>query len=152
MMRSSVRLAVVVACVAASAVLAQPQQTGRPQFRSGVDLVHLDVSVLDKDRRPVRGLTAADFSVFEEGRAQTISAFSAVDLPDPEPPATPWMRDVAPDVRRNTTIADRRLIVIVMDDATIPFDQPMIKSAREIGRLAVERLGAERSGVRRLHT
>jgi VWFA-related protein len=124
------------------AVLAQPQQAGRPQFRSGVDLVHLDVSVLDKDRRPVRGLTAADFSVFEVGRPHTIAAFSAVDLPDREPPTTPWMRDVAPDVRSNTTIADHRLIVIVMDDATIPFDLPMIKSAKEIGRLAVERLGA----------
>ena len=28
-----------------------------------------------------------------------------------------------------------------MDDATIPFDLAMIKSAREIGRLVVERLG-----------
>jgi VWFA-related protein len=126
----------------AGAVLAQPQQAERPQFRSGVDLVHLDVSVLDKDRRPVRGLTAADFQIYEEGRPQAISAFSAVDLPDPEPPTTPWKRDVAPDVRSNTTIAERRLVVIVMDDATIPFDLPMIKSAREIGRLAVERLGA----------
>ena len=142
MMRFSARLAVVAACAAASAALAQTQQRERPQFRSGVDLVHLDVSVLDKDRRPVRGLAAADFSILEEGQPQTVTAFSAVDLPDPEPPTTPWMRDVAPDVRSNSAIADRRLIVIVMDDATIPFDLPMIKSAREIGRLAIERLGA----------
>ena len=51
------------------------------------------------------------------------------------------MRDIAPDVKRNSEIADRRLVVIIMDDATIPWDLAMIKSAREIGRLAVERLG-----------
>ena len=39
-----------------------------PTFRTGVDAVQLDVSVLDKDRRPVRGLTAADFTVLEDGK------------------------------------------------------------------------------------
>ena len=45
---------------------AQPAQT--PTFRSGADLVQMDVSVLDKDRMPVSGLTAADFVVREEGK------------------------------------------------------------------------------------
>ena len=112
-----------------------------PQFRSGVDLVHLDVSVLDKDRRPVRGLTPADFTIFEDGRPQSVAAFSAIDLPDPEPPPTRWMREVSSDVRRNTDIVDKRLVSIVMDDALIPFDIAMVKSAREIGRLVIERLG-----------
>jgi hypothetical protein len=31
-----------------------------PTFRTGVDAVQLDVSVLDRQRRPVRGLTASD--------------------------------------------------------------------------------------------
>ena len=106
-----------------------------------MDLVHLDVSVLDRDRRPVKGLTAEDFTVFEQGEPQRVAAFSAVDLPDPPPAPVAWMRDIAPDVKRNSDIADRRLVVIVMDDATIPWDLAMIKSAREIGRLAVERLG-----------
>ena len=39
-----------------------------PTFRTGVDAVQLDVSVLDKDRRPVRGLTAADFTVLENSK------------------------------------------------------------------------------------
>ena len=118
-----------------------PQAPAMPQFRAGVDLVHLDVSVLDRDRRPVKGLTAADFTILEDGKPQQVVAFSSVDLPDPAPPSTPWMRDVAPDVRRNTELAERRLVTIVMDDATMPFDQVMIKSAREIGRLVVEKLG-----------
>jgi len=131
----------VVATTVAAAVAFSPQNQQAPTFRSGVDLVHLDVSVLDRDRRPVKGLTAADFTVFEDGKPQTVTAFSAIDLPDPPPASVAWVRDVAPDVRRNTEAADRRLVVIVMDDATIPFDQPMIKSAREIGRLAIDRLG-----------
>jgi hypothetical protein len=42
----------------------------RPQatFRAGVDLIQIDVSVLGRDRRPVRGLTAADFSLLEDGQ------------------------------------------------------------------------------------
>jgi hypothetical protein len=46
-------------CIAA-AFLAQT-------FRGGIDLVHLDVTVPDRDRRPVRGLTAEDFEVYEDG-------------------------------------------------------------------------------------
>lgn len=44
-----------------------------PTFRSRTDLVQLDISVLDKDRRPVRGLTAADFTVLEDGKPQSVS-------------------------------------------------------------------------------
>jgi len=52
-----------------------------PTFHTGVDAVQLDVSVLDKDRRPVRGLTAADFTILENGKPRPIVAFSAVELP-----------------------------------------------------------------------
>ena len=127
--------------IAAAAATATLAAQAPPQFRSRVDLVHLDVSVLDQNRRPVKGLTAADFTVVEDGKPQVITAFDAIDLPDPAPPTTPWMRTVSPDVRRNTDTAERRLIAIVMDDANIPFDIAMLKSAREIGRLVVDRLG-----------
>jgi len=112
-----------------------------PQFRASVDLVHLDVSVLDRDRKPARGLRAEDFTIVENGRPQTVSTFAAVDLPDPEPVTTTWMREIAPDVRTNEEVTDRRLLVLVMDDATIPFDPVMVKSARQIARTAIERLG-----------
>lgn len=41
----------------------------------GVDLVELYTSVLDKRRRPVRGLAEADFQVLEDKRRQAISRF-----------------------------------------------------------------------------
>ena len=46
----------------ASAVLLAQGQSGRPQFRAGVELLQLDVVVLDNKRQPVRALTAADFT------------------------------------------------------------------------------------------
>jgi hypothetical protein len=68
----------------------RPSETrpARPTFRAGVNLVQLDVSVLDADRRPVRGLTATDFTVFEEGTPREIVAFTPVDLPRPVGPDT----------------------------------------------------------------
>jgi hypothetical protein len=42
--------------------------------RSGVNLVTVDVSVLDRDRGPVRGLTAADFTILENGQGAAVVA------------------------------------------------------------------------------
>jgi VWFA-related protein len=88
-----------------------------PRFKAGVDLVVVDVSVLDRDRRPVRGLAASDFTLLEDGRPQRIQTFSAVDMPDIVEPRAPWMREVAPDVRKNEDDAGSRIILIVLDDA-----------------------------------
>ena len=44
-----------------------------PQFRTSIDIVHMDVSVLDSRRRPVRGLTPADFTILENGKPQPVA-------------------------------------------------------------------------------
>ena len=113
-----------------------------PSFRARTDLVELDISVLDKNRRPVRGLTAADFTVFEDGRPQQISIFEAIDVPDPEPPPAEWMRDVTPDVTTNE-VRVTRLWVIAIDDALIPQDPYMIKSSRQAVRDIIDRFGPD---------
>jgi VWFA-related protein len=118
-----------------------PPPSPTPQFRAGVELVRLDVSVLDRDRRPVRGLTPADFTILENGVPQKIAAFNAVDIPDPAPPPTGWMRDVAPDVRGNDGVDERRLFLILLDDATIQGSPWAIKNLREIASKVVDRLG-----------
>ena len=66
----------------AAALVAQQQQPQAPIFRGGIDLRQLDVTVQDKNRRPVLGLTAADFKVEEDGKVQSIESFSFVSLPD----------------------------------------------------------------------
>ena len=113
-----------------------------PTFRGGVDLVHLDVSVLDNDRRPIRGLTAPDFTVLEDGRPQPIVAFSAVEMSRLAPPSAAWIRQVGPDVTTNEIArnAEGRLIVLLLDDALIPFDPRFIRNAKDVGRRVVDQV------------
>src|SRR6185312_10849072 len=83
-------------CALAIAVRGLTAQGPPPAtFRAGVDLVELDVSALDKDRRPVHGLRAEDFVVTIDGRPASIAAFKEVDVAPPAvgPLPAPWMRD-----------------------------------------------------------
>jgi VWFA-related protein len=120
-------------------VLLGAAQQPLPSFRSRIDVVRLDVSVLDKDRRPVRDLTAEDFTITVDGTPQAIVGFEAIVLPPPEPPTAAWMRDVAPDLKTNA-LSEPRLFVIVMDDVQTPFDPYMVNSAKQIARAIVDNL------------
>ena len=68
------------ALTAASAARQTPRQTPppavtpAPQFASGIDLVEVDVSVTTKNGDPVTDLTAADFTIHEDGVEQAIQA------------------------------------------------------------------------------
>jgi VWFA-related protein len=119
---------------------ARQDASPRPQFRSTANFIQVDVSVLDRDRRPVRGLTAADFAAFENGVRQEVLAFKEIDVPDPAPPPIAWMRDVAPDVKSNIAASDGRLVVLVLDDGIAGLDL-YARKVREIGRRIVDRLG-----------
>ena len=133
-----------------SVVLLAQGQSERPQFRAGVELLQLDVVVLDNKRQPVRGLTAADFTVLDNGVATPIRAFTPIELAQPRTSEAAWAGDVAPDVVTNQVgEEDGRLVVILMD-RTIPIEQPTV-TARKIATTAVESLGPYRSGRRRLH-
>lgn len=60
------------------------QFVNAPQFLSGIDVeaVELPITVVDRQGRPVEGLTQADFEVLEDGVVQSISHFSLQsDLP-----------------------------------------------------------------------
>jgi VWFA-related protein len=60
-------------CVLAAgiALAAVPQQQA-PVFKSGVDLVALDVTVVDKDGKPIEGLKPTDFVVTLNGKPGTV--------------------------------------------------------------------------------
>ena len=62
------------------------RQESRPQFRTGVELVQLDVTVLDNKREPVNGLSASDFTVLDNGVETPIRAFTPVELAGPARP------------------------------------------------------------------
>jgi VWFA-related protein len=102
-----------------SVILTAGQAPTRPQnpptFTGGVDVVKLDVSVYDKDHRPIKGLTAADFTLLEDKLPRPIVGFAEVDIPEPPPPTAKWMRDASADVATND-VAEKRLFLIVIDD------------------------------------
>ena len=58
-----------------------PAPSEGPFFRSGTNLVPLNVTVTDHQRQFVKGLTAADFSVLEDGVPQHVQFFEAADTP-----------------------------------------------------------------------
>ncbi len=115
-------VAVGLAGAVAATVTAQSRaQQTPPVFRAKADVVELEVSVLDKDQQPVKGLKQSDFTIFEDGKPQDIVAFDSVELPDvvtSSTPAAQWTRDVPADMTTNQ-IDNHRLVVIVMDDATL---------------------------------
>jgi VWFA-related protein len=75
------------ACVLVTAILtvlaagqqATDQDKQPPVFRTGTNLVRVDVSVMDKDGHPVRSLSADDFELRENGELQNITSFKLVD-------------------------------------------------------------------------
>ena len=115
------------------------QQQPPPTFRSGIDVIQLDVAVLDKDRKPLRGLTAADFSIEVDGARQSIVAFDEVVMPPRLAPTAAWMRDVAPDVKTNA-LGEPRLFLILMDDMQTPPDPYMVNTAKNVARAIVDEL------------
>jgi VWFA-related protein len=134
------------ACVVAAASAQQPATPAQqPTFRAGVDVIRLDVSVLDKNRRPVRGLTAADFTVLENGKPQRIVAMSEVDAGERDPMPTAWMRHVPRDVAANDLadqVGDGRLFGIILDDWNTPYNgASMVMSARSVARYVIDNLG-----------
>lgn len=51
----------------------------QPTFRSGVELVTIDVVATDRSGKPVHNLKAADFELFEDGKSQPIKTFEFID-------------------------------------------------------------------------
>jgi VWFA-related protein len=128
---------------AGGAWLLAQQQTPQPPatFKSAVDVVRVEATVLDKDRRPVRGLQANDFIVRENGQERPVVAFAPVDLPGipaAEAKAGGWVRDAPRDVVSNAGTDAGRLIVIAFDWSIRFYDQGL---ARRIAMKAVDSLG-----------
>ena len=110
----------------------EPAQDARqdPQtFRSGVDVVQLDVIVSDRSGRPVRGLTARDFAIRENDVPVAIASFREIVVPETtDVPAPPL--DLSRAARgTNARPLDGRLIVLVIDDLGRKFDAGRLNRA-----------------------
>ncbi len=59
----------------------RPPAPPKPGFRTGVDVVALNVTVTDLQQRPMGGLQRDDFAVYEDGVQQEIAYFEASEVP-----------------------------------------------------------------------
>src|SRR5581483_9125884 len=146
-MKKRLHFAALAVCIAGTAVSAgqQPPPAAQPQtptFRVQVDYVEVDVVVTDRNGNLVRDLKKEDFQVFEDGKAQTISTFTHVDIPI-ERGDRPLFADspIEPDVRTNERPFDGRVYVMVIDDLHTRFGRTQrVKSAAR--QFIERRLGA----------
>ena len=139
-----------VACVlmlpatsAAQAPASPPRtsQDATPTFRSGVQYVDVDVTVVDRKGRPVRGLGRDDFEIYEDGVRQVLDSFRQVDIPLPPRPAAnaaspKWQ---APkDVTSNP--ADGRVYVMLLDNTG---GAPLLRTRLAARRFVTDALGPD---------
>jgi VWFA-related protein len=81
-MRKSLFVSVLALVLAAPPVLSG-QAAQAPQFRSGVNLILVDVTVRDGKGQPIRDLQASDFELLENGKPQTIVTFAQETITEP---------------------------------------------------------------------
>jgi VWFA-related protein len=117
----------------------------QPTFRSGVELVQVDVVVVDRDGKHVRGLKATDFAVMDRDKPQTIATFEEVshERPREAAPAPLLTRPARLDVGNNQTARSDRLVVMVIDDLHIY--KGRTERAQDIARQIVSQLGPQAS-------
>ncbi len=96
---------------------AQAPAAQTPTFRTRIDSVSVDVTVTDRQGRPVTDLTAADFEIREAGKPQTVDTFKLIqvdtNVPEPE---TPRQIVSMADQVRETSDDQNRLFVVLLDD------------------------------------
>ena len=115
-------------CLAAACWLfATTASAQQPTFPTRVDAVGVDVVVVDKQGRPVEGLTRADFTIREDGTPQSLVTFEAVTESGPPTAAQRRQRVSANAESRQT---DGRWFFVAFDNTNISqFSTPR---AREV--------------------
>jgi VWFA-related protein len=105
---------VVLCCALPRAQQSLPEQS--PPFRSGVELVTVDVTVLARDGQPVRDLRPEDFTVTVDGDPRRVVSADYVNWPSP--PRAAGASDV-PWVSTNEGAHGGRIFVFVVDQNTL---------------------------------
>lgn len=119
--------------------------SGTVTFNTGAQLVVETVSVVDKNRKPVSGLAANDFTVTENGVPQSIRFFEYQTLPSaPAAPEESSKREnihiydrlshvhITPEAPGSTRYKDHRLLAFYFDMTAMPMpDQARALTAAE---------------------
>lgn len=130
-------LVLVVLIVTGATNSGQAPPPSQPQFQSGVDVVLVDVTVLDRGGSPVATLGPGDFTVTVDGRPRRIQSLRLVraDRPGASPsagaPAAGAAAAGAPGAPASAPPPAPRTFVLVVDREHIPVGegQPMLAAA-----------------------
>ena len=106
-------------CVAAISTASLTAQTSPPVqspqvFRARTTVIPIDVRVLDRNGRPIKDLTAADFTVLENGRPQKVDYFSSLQLTPAEPDPAGSVRLTTAPLSGVLKQQNRRLFLIIL--------------------------------------
>ncbi|MBZ5560241.1 MAG: VWA domain-containing protein [Acidobacteriia bacterium] len=114
----------------------------QPTFKLRVDYVEVDVVVTDRNGNLVRDLKKEDFQVLEDGKGQTITNFTHVDIPVERGDRPLFASEpIEPDVKTNEKPFDGRVYVMVVDDYHTRFGRTQrVKAAAK--QFIERRLGA----------
>src|SRR5262245_42469262 len=98
-----------------------PQQTApqTPTFRTGIDLVRVDVVATDREGRQVANLTENDFEITDEGRRQPIAAFKLVTSDGGRDSTVPLTTSSDAVEEIESSPDDVRLFAVFMDDYSV---------------------------------
>jgi VWFA-related protein len=107
-----------IAGVAVATVAGQP-----PTFKSGIDLLRLDVTVVADDGTPVKDLTAFDFAVEVNGQTRPVRSAQFVSFGSAERIAHPIEPEAAPQISTNERSERGRLTAVLIDQESLPVGQ-----------------------------
>lgn len=94
------------------------QQQQPPIFRTGADVIRVDVTVLDRSGKPVLDLTMDDFVIFEDDVPQKIQAFQFVEYTAAHDPDEDLTLTIGARDGRNEVLAQdgARLFLVFWDE------------------------------------
>ncbi len=95
----------------------QPRVEQAPSFRTGVEVVSVDVGVVDKQGMPVRGLAAADFAVTVAGQQRRVVTAEFISR-DGAPVTSPFQTEGAA-ISTNEGAGIGRLYAFIVDQNTL---------------------------------
>ena len=123
-------------------VLIASSTAQQPTFRTGVDLIRLDVHVVSEDGTPVRDLVGEDFDVRVNGKPAPVRALQFLDFTRTDRSASEEAR--YRDVSTNQESLRGRLTILVIDESSLPEDtRPLMASlAKYLKTLGPEDLTA----------
>jgi Ca-activated chloride channel family protein len=120
----------------------------RPLFTSGIDLVHVGVSVVDDDGEPVENLSPDDLEVYEDGQLQEIRYFSRGMNADTDtlPMHLGLLLDASASMGEDERLA-KTAAIRFLNTLTYAEDMTLVDSQRDFPRLVERIRNRESSGM-----